>query len=102
MRRKTRFGQVIRLPSTVEIKRDLKIMTAADTLVAAFTKQSGAREELAGIITRLIDQYHISPDRAHMLLDRFGRTQLALENAGEELMARKRGYGERQPIHMAN
>ncbi|GJD59730.1 hypothetical protein MTDSW087_05626 [Methylobacterium dankookense] len=102
MQRETRFGQLTRLPSTAEIRRNLKMMSAADALIATFAKHSGTREELAGIITGLMDQYHISPDRAHMLLDRFGRTQLALENAGKALMARKRGYGEKQPIHMVH
>lgn len=96
MQRETRFGRLTRLPSKAEIKRDLRMMSAADTLVASLSKQSGTREELAGIITGLMDQYHISPDRAHMLIDRFGRTQPALANAGSELMARKQGYSERQ------
>ncbi len=100
MQRETRFGRLTRLPSKAEIKRDLRMMSAADTLVASLSKQSGTREELAGIITGLIDQYHISPDRAHMLIDRFGRTQPALANAGSELMARKQGYSERQPGYM--
>jgi len=77
------------------------MMSAADTLVATFSKQNGTREELAGIITGLMDQYHISPDRAHMLIDRFGRAQLARENAGDELMARKQGYSESLPRYMA-
>ena len=88
-----RFGRKIPLPSTFEIKRDLMIMSTTDALIDALDNQHGTDLDLNNIITNLTTQYHISSDRAQMLINRFGRGKAVLSTAGQDLEMRKKRYG---------
>ena len=59
-----RFGRKIPVPSTMEIKRDLVVMAKIDALIDTLEKEGGSSEDLAAILTKLVDEHHISSDRA--------------------------------------
>ena len=61
-----RFGRRLPLPSTAEIKHELRLAEAANRLVEASSDVE--RDQIVGDLTRL---HGISPDRAQMLADRF-------------------------------
>lgn len=65
-----RFGRKIPLPSTMEIKRDLILMGEADVIINKLGNESIGNEEIAAVISRLVDEHHISSDRAQMLINR--------------------------------
>jgi hypothetical protein len=88
-----RFGRKMRLPSTVEIRRDLAAMTKVDALVDVLEKQGGTSEELAAVVASMIDEHEISPDRAQMLINRFGRRKAALATPAGDPDMRKQGHG---------
>lgn len=90
-----RFGRRIRLPSTIEIKRDLKMMATADTLAAALKGQECSASDFAEIMEELNGKYHVSRDRVNMLRSRFGPIQSAILDAAKSLNARKHQYNFR-------
>jgi len=77
MQRAMKFGRRLPMPSSVQIKHDLKLMAAADTLVEAVRTKDCTAKELSLLISELTGQYRISPDRAQRLSDRFGAEQKA-------------------------
>ena len=77
-----RFGRKIPLPSTMEIKRELVLMSKTDEIIDKFENDGGGSEELAAIVAGLIEEHHISSDRAQMLINRYGRSKAALATAG--------------------
>ena len=83
MSKPIRFGRKIPMPSTLEIKHDLRLMEAADAIVAGTTEQ---RDTIVG---DLATKHGLSPDRAMMLVARFGIGREALEGAAQDLRASK-------------
>jgi hypothetical protein len=88
-----RFGRKIPVPSTMEIKRDLVLMSKIDALIDTLEKEGGSSEDLSAIVARLVDEHQISSDRARMLIDRYGRRKAALATAGQDLDMRKPDNG---------
>ncbi len=87
-----RFGRKVPLPSTAEIKHDLKLMESADAIVATLgdapmTPQLEA--DLAHVIGDLAAKHGLSRDRAAMLVARFGIGHDALESAAQDLLESK-------------
>ncbi|MHB2204908.1 hypothetical protein [Methylobacterium sp. CM6257] len=80
-----RFGRKVPLPSKMEIKRDLILMGKADMLVEDFNKGGGSKEDINDLIMRLVDEHHISSDRAQMLINRCDRGRAAPANASEDM-----------------
>jgi hypothetical protein len=76
-----RFGRKIALPSTVEIKRELVLMSKTDAIVDKFENEGGSSEELAAIVAGLIEERHISSERAQILINGFGRRKAAFATA---------------------
>lgn len=76
-----RFGRKIPLPSTMEIKRALVLMSKTDKIINKFENDGGSSEELATIFAGLIEERHISSDGAQMLISRYGRRKVALATA---------------------
>lgn len=62
-----RYGRKIPLPSTAEIKHELRLMAAGETLT-----HSASADDRALIVQDLACKHGISEDRAWMLVDRFG------------------------------
>ena len=83
MSKPIRFGRKIPMPSTVEIKHDLRLMEAADAIVA------GTPEQRNAIVGDLATKHGLSHDRAMMLVSRFGIGRDALEGAAQDLRASK-------------
>ena len=79
MNQTTRFGRRLPLPSTAEIKHELRLMAAADELrrvVAAHPEDHGMADTLtAGLAGDLARTHGLSVARAQMLVDRFGLGQ---------------------------
>jgi hypothetical protein len=84
-----RFGRKIPMPSTIEIKHDLRLMASADAVVAASDEPQTAemREQLAHIVGDLAAKHGLSRDRAAMLVARFGIARDTLEGAAQNLRA---------------
>ena len=61
-----RFGRRVPLPSTAEIKHELRLMAAAAELRATADSQRGV------LASELARTHGLSIDRAQMLVDRFG------------------------------
>lgn len=68
-----RFGRKIPVPSTMEIKRDLVVMSKIDTLIESLEEEGRSSEDLAAILAKLVDEHHISSVRAQLLINRYGR-----------------------------
>lgn len=98
-----RFGRKMRLPSTVEIKHELTMMAAADALAIALREQKCSDSEFVEIIEEVQIRYHISRDRANMLLNRFGPKQMNVIEAAQSLNERKHLYKFRnhRPMDLA-
>ena len=77
-----RFGRKIPLPSTMEIRRDLELMTQADMIVKAFKARSATKEEFAMLLSDLIDKSVLSASRARMLRDHYQRNGPDIAHAG--------------------
>lgn len=69
-----RFGRKISIPSTMEIKRDLMDMAHADTVVTSFKGRGVTRDEFKTMVSGLVADDLLSPDRAQILTLRFERT----------------------------
>ena len=78
----TRFGRKVPLPSTVEIKHDLRLMEAAAAIVA------GTPEERSAIIDDLAAEHGLSREQATKLVTRMS-TGEGLEEAARDLRASK-------------
>ncbi|WP_456016565.1 hypothetical protein [Methylorubrum populi] len=87
-----RFGRKIRLPSTIEIKHSLTMMAAADTLAVALKEQKCSASDFLELMEELNKKYHVSRDRANMLLSRFGPGQSEVMKAARSLNVRKDQY----------
>lgn len=70
MLKQVRFGRKLRVPSTSVIKHELRMMAATDLLVEGLRSGGRTPKEIGAVVGSLIDEYHISVDRAHMLMDR--------------------------------
>lgn len=90
-----RFGRKMRLPSTIEIKHDLTMMATADALAAALKGQECSAIDFAEIMKELNIKYHVSRDRANMLLSRFGPGRSEVMEAAKSLNERKVQYNFR-------
>jgi len=77
MQRAMKFGRKLPMPSSVQIKHDLRMMAAADTLVEALRTKGYTPKELSVLIVDLADKYGISPDKSKILSDRFEAEQRA-------------------------
>ena len=75
MRRAMKFGRKLPMPSLVQIKHDLRMMTATDALVEAMRTKDYTQEEISYFIHGLAEKYGISSDRVQKLSDRFGVAQ---------------------------
>ncbi|MCJ2087416.1 hypothetical protein MKK88_15700 [Methylobacterium sp. E-005] len=75
-----RFGRKISVPSTIEIKRDLMDMAHADTVVTLFKGRGVTNDEFKTMVSGLVADDLLSPDRAQRLTLRFARADA--ENAG--------------------
>ena len=62
-----RFGRKIPLPSTAEIKHEIRLMEAADALATLV-----APEALNATLQDVADGLGFSDQRAHALIERFG------------------------------
>lgn len=75
MTQTTRFGRRLPLPSTAELKHEMRLMAAADALrrmVIAHPEQRGSTEDLTSTLAADLARVHgLSIDRAQMLVDRF-------------------------------
>ena len=93
MRQPTRFGRKLPLPSTAEIKHDLRMMAAAGELVAATERaheQNALTENASAVLVGdLAAKHGLSLDRAQMLVDRFGVGRRNLDEAAVDLHAWK-------------
>ncbi len=78
-----RFGRKIPMPSTIEIKHDLRLMEAADAIIA------GTPEQRDAVVGDLATKHGLSRDRAMMLVARFGIGPEALDGAARNLRASK-------------
>jgi len=87
-----RFGRKMRLPSIIEIKRELTMMAAADAIAIALKGQKCSAGNFAEIMGELTVKYHVSRDRANMLFSRFGPDQLNVMDAAKSLNERKNLY----------
>ncbi len=95
-----RFGRKVPMPSTIEIKHDLRLMATADAIVAATADaphSAETDEQLAAIVGDLAVKHGLSRDRAAMLVARFGIDRQALEGAAQDLLSSK----DRQSRHDA-
>lgn len=91
MNKLIKFGKKIAMPSTVEIKHELRMMSAADDLIGAglLTAPSPApSQDAAHVSSDLARKHGISVDRAQMLVDRFGSNRHTLEGAAQSLRTR--------------
>ena len=87
-----RFGRKIPMPSTIEIKHDLRLMAKADAIVATTAgkgRSAESDEQLAAIVGDLAAEYGLSRDRAAMLVARFGISRQTLDVAAQDLRSRK-------------
>ncbi len=87
-----RFGRKIAMPSSAEIKHDLRLMATADAIVAKMGDEPRTPEtqaELAHVVGDLAAKHGLSRDRAAMLVARFGLGHDALEGAAQNLRASK-------------
>ena len=92
MNKLIRFGRKIPMPSTIEIKHDLRLMATADAIVAATHDQpptADTVEQLTHIVGDLAAKHGLSRDRAAMLVARFGIARETLEGAAQDLRASK-------------
>jgi DNA-binding transcriptional regulator YbjK len=88
-----RFGRKIPVPSTMEIKRDLVVMTKVDALIDTLEKEGRSSEDLAAILAKLVDEHHISSDRAQMLISRYDRKKAAPVTDNQDLDRREHKNG---------
>ena len=68
------------MPSTQEIKHEMRLMEAADALVLATSP-----DDMQHIVGDLAAKHGLSPERAQMLVDRFGIEKRVLEAAAQDL-----------------
>ncbi len=89
-----RFGRKIPLPTTVQIRHELRLMAAADELVEAGIFATPGEPspgepspDAAHHISAsdLAQKHGLSLDRAEMLIARFGANQHTLESAAQTL-----------------
>ena len=75
MQRAMKFGRKLPMPSSVQIKHDLRMMSAADTLVEAVSTKNYTPQDMSQLIDSLAEKYGISSDRVQKLSNRFGVSQ---------------------------
>ena len=78
-----RFGRKLSLRSKMEIKRDLTMMGKADDIILRLNTENLSQEEFAAIVSGLIAEHHLTPERAQMLLGLYGRGKAAPASTGE-------------------
>ena len=87
----SRFGQKLKLPSTAEIKHELRLMGAADALVTAGQERYEVNNLTAGQTTELVGdlaaKHGMSADRARMLVERYGIGRHTLDGVAHDLQA---------------
>ena len=84
-----RFGRKLAIPSTIQIKTDLRMMDAADTLASDGSDPATSDEDRRHAAGDLAAKHGISIERATMLVDRHGAARHALEAAAQTLRDRK-------------
>ncbi len=87
-----RFGRRISMPSTTEIKHDLRLMATTDAIMAKLgdaPQTAETQAELAHVVGDLATKHGLSRDRAAMLVARFRLGRDALENAAQDLRTSK-------------
>ena len=92
MTRPIRFGRKTPMPSTIEIKHNLRLMATVDaiaTVTAGGIRGADSVEQLAAIAGDLATTHGLSRDRAKMLVARSGIGREALEGAAQDLRASK-------------
>ncbi len=89
MSKTIRFGKKLPIPSTAQIKHELRLIAAAnDLLDAGFfdadqpRQADGELRELAGSLSR---KHGLSFDRAQMIVDRFAADRHTLNVAAQQL-----------------
>ena len=70
MRVAMKFGRKVPMPSAVQIKHDLRMMTATDELAAALQTNDCTPDEIEGIIAGISEKYGIPSDVAQQLTSR--------------------------------
>ena len=65
----SRFGRLLPLPSTVDVKHELRLMAAAKAILASGALSPQQGEAMAGEVAA---RNGLSVDRVRMLIDRFG------------------------------
>ena len=89
MSRLLRFGRKLAIPSTIQIKTDLRMMDAADTLATDDSAEPMSDSDRRHAAGDLAVKHGISIERAVMLVDRYGAARHALEAAAQDLRVRK-------------
>lgn len=70
MRVAMKFGRKVPMPSAVQIKHDLRMMTATDELAFALHTKDCTPGELEAIIAGISEKYGIPSDAAQQLTSR--------------------------------
>ncbi len=92
MKNTIKFGKRIPLPTTVQIKHELRLLAAADDLVAAglwdVPLSQPTDAALSAVAKDLARTHGITLDRAEMLVAHFGSNEHTLRNAADALQTR--------------
>ncbi len=87
MQHLTRFGRKLPLPSTADLKHELRLMAAAESLLTAeaedFQSNTMTSTQTAAFVGDLASKHGLSIDRAQMLVDRFGIGRHSLDGAAK-------------------
>jgi hypothetical protein len=73
MRVALKFGRKVPMPSSIQIKHDLKMMAASDKLAVALQNEDCTQSELEDIVAKISGKYGVPIHVAQELSRRFER-----------------------------